>query len=794
MSAGGFAVALLATSWLLPFRAAAQTTSWTGASNASYADGTNWTAGVPGSGTTAIFAPGTARTDISGVGDGTQAVVGAWQFQAGASAFALTTGSNPFQFNGAGIVNNASSVPTLNVTNSLAFGASSSSANATINVRAGATLQYATTSTAGSSTIRVSPTGEVSFVGSASGGQARIIVEPSGTFAMNALTSSGLSVGSIEGGGTFFLGTRQLTVGGNNLSMVVSGAITGTGSLVKTGGGTLLLSGTNSYTGGTTLNAGGLIVNGILQSAVTVNGGTLAGSGTIAGGATLAGGMLSPGNSIGTLTLNGNFVQRAGTTYRVEVNPAGQSDRLQVNGTATLNGGTVQVVPLSGSYGRSTTYTILNATGGVTGTYSGVGLASGSFAFLTPSLSYNANNVFLTLALAPNAFSVAAQTPNEFAVGSALDVAAPTATGDFATVIDALAGLSTQQGPAALNVISGQPYSGFGTANVAGSLLFMNTLGQQIAGARGDGAGRNRVALAAAVEGACKAACDDPEPPRWGAWLTGLGGFGNVGGNANAGAFSYNMGGVAMGADYRFDSRFVAGLAAAYTGGRQWVGGFDGSGTTDSFSTAFYASFTQGGFYADALAGYAYSDNQLQRPIQIPGLATRIASGRTGANQFLGQVEAGYKVAVYAPAAATVTPFARLQTAAVSQNAFSESGANSLNLSVAQQNTNSLRTVLGADLAGSIPLHDRRTLDLALRLGWAHEYADTARPMTAAFAGAPTVPFTIYGAQPQRNAAVIGFGANVKVADATSLYLRYDGEIASGNDANVVSAGLRMTW
>ena len=68
-------------------------------------------------------------------------------------------------------------------------------------------------------------------------------------------------------------------------------------------------------------------------------------------------------------------------------------------------------------------------------------------------------------------------------------------------------------------------------------------------------------------------------------------------------------------------------------------------------SVAAYGSFTQGGFYADALAGYAYSNNQLQRQISIPGLQPRTANGSTGANQFLGQVETGYKIGVYAPAA-----------------------------------------------------------------------------------------------------------------------------------------------
>ena len=57
-------------------------------------------------------------------------------------------------------------------------------------------------------------------------------------------------------------------------------------------------------------------------------------------------------------------------------------------------------------------------------------------------------------------------TPNQKAVGTALDQSFASATGDFATVMGAMAGLSTQQGPFALNAISGQPYADFGTMNV----------------------------------------------------------------------------------------------------------------------------------------------------------------------------------------------------------------------------------------------------------------------------------------------------------------------------------------
>ena len=70
----------------------------------------------------------------------------------------------------------------------------------------------------------------------------------------------------------------------------------------------------------------------------------------------------------------------------------------------------------------------------------------------------------------------------------------------------------------------------------------------------------------------------------------------------------------------------------------------------------------------------------MTRMISIPGLQPRTARGQTGADQFLAQVESGYKIGIYAPAAATLTPFARFQTSTVTQASFTETGANSLNL------------------------------------------------------------------------------------------------------------------
>jgi autotransporter-associated beta strand protein len=133
----------------------------------------------------------------------------------------------------------------------------------------GGLTTFSDTSTAANATITTQNGGAVAFFGSSSGGAARFITEAGGAFDISQLTAPGTTAGSIEGAGSYYLGDRQLTVGGNNLSTIVSGVISdgscgcfgpgGTGgSLVKVGSGTLTLTGASTYTGTTTISGGAL--------------------------------------------------------------------------------------------------------------------------------------------------------------------------------------------------------------------------------------------------------------------------------------------------------------------------------------------------------------------------------------------------------------------------------------------------------------------------------------------------------------------------------------------------------
>jgi fibronectin-binding autotransporter adhesin len=182
-----------------------------------------------------------------------------------------------------------------------------------------------------------------------------------------------------NGGATGSLGSGAVTNDGSLIfdrsgTITEAGSISGAGSLTQAGGGTLILTGNNTYGNGTTVNAGTLLVNNTSGSgtgggAVTVNsGGTLGGNGTVSGAVTVAsGGTLAPGElAVSKLTLGSTLNLDTGSTLAITLGGlvAGSGyDQVVVAGTITL-GGDLSVTTVNGfKLALGQTFTILDDTG-----------------------------------------------------------------------------------------------------------------------------------------------------------------------------------------------------------------------------------------------------------------------------------------------------------------------------------------------------------------------------------------------------------------------------------------------
>jgi hypothetical protein len=198
-------------------------------------------------------------------------------------------------------------------------------------------------------------------------------------------------------------------------TMVFTKSFNGSGALHKTGGGTLICSGTtfNSFVGTVAVDAGKLQVDGsFLDGSFTVNGGTLNGTGTVSS-VTVNAGTLSPGGSPGVLHIQGNLAMSPGAAMQVELNGpvAGSSyDQLQVVGTVNLNGATLNLQPgFAATVGNAFLILVNDGTDAITGTFAGLPegatFSAGGQYF---SISYQAgtgNDVVLTRVNPPGQLS-----------------------------------------------------------------------------------------------------------------------------------------------------------------------------------------------------------------------------------------------------------------------------------------------------------------------------------------------------------------------------------------------------
>ncbi len=140
-------------------------------------------------------------------------------------------------------------------------------------------------------------------------------------------STSGLTI-SPSGGSTTFSG------------MIQGGGALGAISLAMSGNGTQVLSGSNTYTGPTTINQGTLLVNGSLASPVTVNsGGMLGGSGRLTNVTVASGGSLSPGAAPSPMNVSGSLSLLSGAKMDYALDTPADSDEVYMpSGPLVLSG------------------------------------------------------------------------------------------------------------------------------------------------------------------------------------------------------------------------------------------------------------------------------------------------------------------------------------------------------------------------------------------------------------------------------------------------------------------------
>jgi autotransporter-associated beta strand protein len=571
--------------------------------------------------------------------------------------------------------------------------------------------------------------------------------------------------------------SRIVVAGG---SLTISGAIGGANALIKDGMGNLILTGTNTYTGATTVNAGKLIVNGTIanSSSVTIaNGAAMGGNAAIPNLTVQSGASISPGNSIGVVNIAGNLTLDAGSTTIIEIQQ-NQSDRINAGGTAAI-AGTLQLVALGGPYVFASPYTIITATGGRTGTFATVNTDAAFGVGVTSTVTYNPNNVLVTLNAAPLAVptTLALTRPqNLLSVAAGIDRAV--AAGGDASPFFAIYNQPTREAlTRAVNTLSGEVHTSANAMGLQASDQFLRVMFDPT------NTGRNSAFGLGATGGSGINV--------WGA------AFGQTGRNAgevsNIGSSSRTASdwNLAFGADIRVSPDTILGIAAAGGQATASLAGGLGSAKADIFQFGAYSQSRFGALSINLASSFAALDIETNRA--IPALGATSIKGSYRAHAWSGRAEATY--ATFTLSGITLSPYAAIQGTSTRTPSFVEKvngGVAPFSVVATGTGNGTVRTEAGLrfDLNTMGPSSQ---MNVYARTAWAH-YLSNDSSFSGAFAGLPGSGFKVTGARTASNSALLGLGADMKLGQSMTLGGTFNTEISPRQQSYSSSVKLNVDF
>ena len=201
------------------------------------------------------------------------------------------------------------------------------------------------------------------------------LVFQDGALTNNQASAGSAGTGTIAGqagsafGQDIFMVTGALVTFDISSSLSISTPIQsdqgrGAGGVTKIGNGTLYLNGTNTYVGTTTLTSGGINLNGSILGDLVGSAGTVFSGNAAVGGSLTTSGAISPGNSMGTITVTNNLVLNSGSETVIEIDPSASSTIAVGDNTTIASGAVLFIDEDIGNYTAGTTYSILTTTTG----------------------------------------------------------------------------------------------------------------------------------------------------------------------------------------------------------------------------------------------------------------------------------------------------------------------------------------------------------------------------------------------------------------------------------------------
>jgi len=654
------------------------------------------------------------------------------------------------------------------------------------------------------------------------------------------LDGNSVTVGALNGSGTV---TNN---GGSDSTLSVSGGGDFTGGIedgttnttaLTLSGGTLVLSGASSYSGGTTISTGSTLE---VESATALGAGAVVNNGT-----------LEAGGGQHVINVATDYTQNAGGTLDITLRSdpvvSGTNDLLSVGGTATLNGNLDIIIVPSGAFTptKGDSFTVVEANTASPSTPDGITTAGAGFTTAiesAPGLVFtgavaNSNNdlivTILSTQLALTSIPGVVYTPNQAAVANYIS--------EFITsgpLFNALANIVTnnpQDLPGIQDQLSPEKFGNFAISTVINNAAFstqmLDSYFESQRSSNGDfGASNGQIdssgltvvdpsmdpglaqvssrllawSPAPLSHGLLSDSSDpvtagidmkDMKPTTapdkgydYDVFVMGNAVLAQDFSQADVPHADTTTGAVQIGADYRITPHLRVGAIFGYGHTDADLDDIGSKATVDSYAPGAFISYAQNGWYLNALGSYGFDNFTEDRSVSFPGFSG-IAHGAPNGDQIVGNLDGGYD---FHEKNWTFGPLVGVQYTHMDVDSYTEGGANPVDLQVDKMETDSLRSRLGGHV--SYVFHTGKVLLTPhLDASWQHEFMDQSRGITSQFTSVGVGSFTINTPQPSRDSALIDGGLSADLNGQVSLYLDYLVQAGQSNYfGQAVEAGVKV--
>ena len=606
-------------------------------------------------------------------------------------------------------------------------------------------------------------------------------------------------------------GVMEISDEGHVSSSVDSiGTMSGSSGSVTVNGLNSLWESNEIYIGGGEEGPGGMgllnIVNsGTVQadSVVIWPTGTLSGDGTLVSGSVFNSGTIKPGNSIGTLTIDGNLTMQPSSIYKVDVDNSGNSDLLSVTGNLNIAGGTIQAVSSETITGLKQ-YTIIEADN-VTGSFNAVDTALIDCDILVSedvSLDYGTDSVLLQIQVRPFDDPSIVQTDNQLAVARVFQQSAEGGDSSITTVLQNLASIG--QVRSAYDQLCGQTRLNFTPVTAVDTSKFMSTVADRLdyvnRGLAYYGSGSSPLLAMAEPDKSIPysrmyyttpyfAIDNNRSYQEWNFWGKGYGAFGDRETEGGVTGYQYTIYGTSFGLDSLVNDNALMGLTAGYS--MSHINSSIAGDESDIYNThiGIYNSQYADYWHLDSIFTYSFLKYETERSINLLGEKIK---GDTNGQGISGYVEVSYDWGNIDHW--ILQPLASFQFSYLALDSYTESGGVS-SLGYDDQSYNSYKSSLGIKLTQELfKRNSNRRESIQLRGRWIHEFGDDNSSLDAHFASDPGVVFKISDEDIDRDSAVLGASFNTDLNRYTQFSLGYDVQLNNDDNMHLFSGMFVYRW